>query len=149
MNIGSEVPLVDLFAPAYGLIDEDESILMEETPSPTPSTFFGGGFFLDEDEMTPMNVHDQYSWGDFVAPAHGLFFKDEETVTEEQFAYTLIGVIISILMVQFKWITKQAVKLILRSCPRLHRLLRQALGLLQIVEEAVQEIDSETLGYDL
>ncbi len=104
----------------------------------------------DEDLKEPIQaeIPEGFTFVDLLAPLHGFIFKDESVMNEEQFAWTLVGILISLIMGQFKWITKQAVKLILRACPRLHATLRQVLGMLQIVEEVVQEIDSETLGCD-
>ncbi len=101
---------------------------------------------LDSEQLRdpePQYIASSTHFKDFVRPLHSLFFDDEETVTEEQFGWTLLGMLLSAALGQCQRVTVALITLLLKACPRLRGALRQALGLARILEDAVQEVETE------
>ncbi len=76
-------------------------------------------------------------------PLHDLFFEDEETISAEQLGWTLIGILLSAVLGQFRKIAVSLLKLVLVACPRLRRALRGLPDIAKLLEDAVHEVESE------
>ena len=76
--------------------------------------------FFESDHVTENTDPATMRVGDLVSPLHGLFFEDEETISAEQFGGTLIGILLSAVLGQFRKIAVSLLKLVLVVCPRLH-----------------------------
>ena len=101
---------------------------------------------LDPEQLhdpEPQRVTSSTRYVDIVGPLHGMFFDDEETVTEEQFAWTLLGILLSAAVGQCRKITAVVIRLLMLAYPRSRSALRHVLGLARIFEDAVQEVETE------
>ncbi len=101
---------------------------------------------LDSEELhdpEAQHVSSSICYVDFVSPLHRMIFDNEETVTEEQFGWTLLGILLSAALGQCRKVTVAVLKLLLMACPRLRWALRQILGVARLLEDAVQEVEAE------